>query len=374
MKNYYKILNKQKWYRLCQQKQPIFLASITAEAMVKNKFSLIPYYPKTYCNWNFAHYVEVGSHDRNIQDTTAFLKKDIKKSVLKLQNNFKDESRKLDSFNPKELNEKNIILYSELIAHRPRLWYEITIIDGALSHLYPLSLPPSFTLKGKTYNAQGILVKTALPKKLFPMIKERMDLLKIAIKHNSVRPTEKDLAKHVKEYSWLNSLGWWDELFDRRYFLEEMERLALKNPKKILVKLEMERKNHYREAKKLLEELKRQYPLGWQYIDIIRELTDLKEENWDIVCVTGARLRPLFEKTAKKYGLSYIEFMQLTPHEMAMTLKDDAMFISKKELIERMDNFLIISSKGKEQEIVSGARLNNSLLSLEGKSKKTTTT
>ncbi len=337
-------------------KQPVFLASMTTQGMVNPKYgSAVPFAPGSYINFTFSQFNVDADYKKNIKDTTGLLKNNLVSVSKKLKREVNKSSKSLDSFSPQKLDFKNLQVYTDLVSSRARQWYEIMIIDGALMKLYPDSLPKKFKLGNIEYTPASLLTIVALPKKLFPMIEERMDFLGMAIDLKKGKNITARLKKHSSRYSWMNSLCWWDEPYTVDFYFNQAKKLAKRNPASELEKTIKDRKSSYEAADKLLRELKEKYPKGWQCINVIRDLTDLKEDNWDAVSYAGVRMRPLFKDLAKKHHLSYSQLMQLSPLEMIKLMKTKKLPVSLKILNSRLKNFLIVSFDKSNQKVFSGA-------------------
>lgn len=356
--NIFSFIKNNNWYCLGKWKQPVFLACMTTHGMTSLEHgNALPFAPNVYANFHFRQWVIKKDYQKNITGACALFEKNFIGTFQKLKREVEMGIAGLNAFYPVELNTDTVQCYIYLVTQRARQWYEIMIADGAISELYPRTLPPSFALAGRKYTPASLLTKTALPKKLFPMIEEQIHLLEIAVNFKTSNNIEKQLEEHVRKFSWMNSLCWWDEPFTKEHYLNEIKKIASKNPETKLRKIKGDREKRYVLAEHILEELKKQYPEAYQYIDVIRELTDLKEENWDCVALAGVRLRPLFKTLAKKHNLSYTQLMHLSPSEFIELTKTKTLPVSVNILNARVKQFLIISLQNQQQEIFTKDKL-----------------
>jgi len=270
----------------------------------------------------------------------------LNKNLLKIGSQIKTEVHQainnIDSFRPKKLNRGEIKKYVDLTKVHGRQSLRFIIMGYALEEIYPKLLPKKFSLAKKQFTPQTLLALTALPKKLMPMVGENISLLKIAIKIKQKKDIAKDLKEHAQQFNWMNSICWWDEPFNPRHYRVEAEKLARSNPAKQLKKIIAGRKKQYQTAIKILKQLKIKYPSAWQYIDLIREMADLREESWDAVSRASVRLRPLFKNLAAKYFFSYNQLMMLSVNEM-LVIAENKLKIDLNEINRRLNCFGIYS-------------------------------
>lgn len=243
--------------------------------------------------------------------------------------------------------------YFSRIPYHGSQWFEIMMLDGALQKIYPTTLPPRFVVGEEAHTPQSILAVTALPKKLFPMIEERYHLLQLAQEKKEGKDISSGLEHHASMYGWMNSLCWWDEPFGSRYYEREVTQLAGGDPQGELQTLKQKRQAQYERAEMLLAELKMKYPEAWQYLDFIRDLADLKEENWDPVSIAGARLRGAWQRLAAKHHLSYNQLLSHTLEELYALIESDVQTVPVDLLNERIQSTTIVTTMD-EQSVVSG--------------------
>jgi len=349
-----KILKNRHWSLLGRWKHPLVLGDlVTGSITDKNLKTTFPAYPEIYIIINFKQFVSKKDYKKNIHSTELLLNQNVNHVIREIKKEVTMSLNKLLSFKPTKFDYKEVKEYFKQARLHGRQWYQIMLIDNVLEKFYLKSLPENFKLTGKKYTPHSLLAKTALPKKLFPMIKEQYDLLKIAIEAKAGKNIESKLKQHAKKYSWMNSMNWWLPPFTTEHYRKEVEEIIKGNPSKQFKELQVNRKQQYKEAANLLKELKKNYPDAWRLIDIIRDMADLKEENWDVISTTGTRMRPKFGELASKFFLTYNQFMMMTRKEMLKTLKENNLSNSPKELNQRLKNYAIIS-RGSISTVISG--------------------
>ena len=341
--NVEKFLKSKKWRLMGKWKEPLILGDAVTSSVVRPPAVIFDCLPSAYIMIGYKQFVPEADFQKDVSAVKKLLVSDPPNVVLKMKKQILNSVSRLNNFSVKELNAKNLNELFSLIRNQGRQWYEIMLVDEILQNFYPKSLPKSFLLGGEKYTSQSLLAKTALPKKIFPMIQERLDLLKIAIKAQKNDIT-KDFESHAKKYSWMASMVWQNEPFSIDYYQNLVEEKKKGNPKKELDVLQSERQKQHKLAEKLLAELKKSQPQAWLYIDIIRELADLKEENWDAVSIVGYRLRPLFRKVAASFYLSFDQFMMQTIEEADKTINSGELAVSVNELNQRLKHYGVIHS------------------------------
>ncbi|MBI4262340.1 hypothetical protein HY624_02335 [Candidatus Uhrbacteria bacterium] len=306
-------------------------------------------------NFDHRQFLPTVDFQNNVAESRKEFERDAIGTMHRLKEEIARDNAALNEFAPKTLDTATIKKYINLIAPKSRQWYEIMIADGALALIYPMTLPKTFELQGKTYSAESLLPEVALPKKLFPMIEEHWHLLEMAAKLRNKKSIDDDLARHVAQYSWMNSLCWWDEPFDAEYYRNAVAIAAKRDPAQELQQEHEARRVRYAHAEVVLADLKEKYPKAWECIDIIRELTDAKEDNWDAASLAGVRMRPLFKDIARAHGLSYHQFLQLSPTEMIAFFERGSLPVAIDILNERIKHHLVINHQEYGQMILAGA-------------------
>lgn len=352
-----KFLKTKQWHCMGKWKEPVLIVNLVISAVVDQTLpSVFGQTPSAYIGINLRQYVVSDDYARNGAAVRALFQSDPRRTSHRMQSVIAQSIRRTLQFSAKRLTPGILEQYFRHVSHRARHWYEIMCADRALTQLYPKTLPKKFKLSEREYTPESLLAEVALPKKLFPMIRERYDLLRIALRIRKGQSVAGALVQHVKQYGWMNSLGLWEPPFTVEHYKKEAEKLAKGDPKKELEQLQQERRQRYQHANRVLYILKQCYPQAWHYVDIIRELTDLKEENWDSLAMTHTRLRLLFSELARRHHLSYDQLMQLTPPEMTALVQRGTVPIDVDELNVRIRGFAIVSTSRSPYIVVGGKK------------------
>ena len=340
------LLKNKKWLKLGRWKEPVIMESCVSTAIVGQGGirSILNFFPSKYIIVGHAQYVDEQEFAEGVEGIKRLFLKDPKKLRAMFKGVIRSNSRKISGFSKTELNIKTLEKLFVALSHQGRQWFEIMLADTALQELYATSLPHSFSIAGVNYSPETFLAKVALPKRLFPIIEERGSALNIASKLKKGKDIQKEITRHAKKFGWMNSLCWWDPPFDNDHYMREVEKLSKKDTEGEARFFAKSREIQRKEMLKLLKEVKRNFPEAYMYIDIIRDLTDLKEENWDAVSILGAKLRPKLEEIAQKHGLTFIELIALGKDEWRLLLKGK-FFISKQELSQRISKPFLFATK-----------------------------
>lgn len=318
-----KFIKSRKWRMLGQWKHTGISESLFVPAFIdQNIESALPLSANAYVVALHRQFVAEDDFTRDITVATDCLAVNPSDVATRLKRIVTGSITRTERFSTDQINGDFLNQYFNTLRPHGRHWYEIMVADEALQVLYPTSLPSSFILAGETYTPQTLLAKAALPKTIFPMIEERQHLLQIAMlmAQNKNRRAEQELMSHVSRYSWMNSICWWEEPFTFEYYKDEAMKLTMSKPEAELLKIVESREQQHQYAEQLLSALKNKYLTAWLYVDVIRDLTDLKEANWDAVSHAGTRLRSAFKKLAAKHYLSYNQLMMMTGEEMQRLL------------------------------------------------------
>ena len=343
--NNVEIIKNNKWHLFGRWKHTGMFEDGMSRITVDGDFkTTVPFVPKYFLVLGNGQFITENDYREGVEEVKEMLKND----DIEFRNNFKkmiyESHEKLTNFNFDDIDSEKLKDYLLTSFKHTRYWFGIMLADGALQELLPSTLPEKFVLLGREMNRAELVANVALPKKDFPMILGEINLLKIAQKISEGDSVDEDLEKHAREYGWTNSLCWWTEPFDANYYREEAKRLSNNKPEEKLKLLEDKKKTQHQKAELILAELKKNFPEAWKYLDIVRDLADLKEENWDTVSIVGARNRKFFKKIATKYGLSYNQLFMMTLDEFLELLKNDKT-PDVDELNQRIKCFCVLASK-----------------------------
>lgn len=348
-------LQSRDWHKMGKWKHTKFLETTVGVGVNSEKLSAsLPFTTSAYLIVNYSQYTSKREHEENVARTVEEIRGRKGDVSAKLVHAVEKDVEKMNSFSCEELTAENLRELIAMLYRHGRSWYEIMCCDGALSKLFPESLPNNFELAGEQHAPSSLLTRVALPKKLFPMIREQYSLLEMAVKLQNKEEIEGELEEHAREFGWMNSLCWFAEPFSMDYYAKQVQELAGQNPQELLGEKKLARERQYARAEKLLQALEKQFPDAWLYVDMIRDLTDLKEENWDAVSIAGTRLRGAFRKAAAEFHLSYNQFSEMTPTEMLQTLETGKLPVEVDALNERMRGYASIIPRGEQATVFVG--------------------
>ena len=337
------------WHVMGKWKHTGISECAVAEAIVSpSLITVIPFQPRYYMALGNTQLLPEKDYRQNVQDTEQLLKARPRELADRLIKEIKASIELLFQFQPDTLNAKTIGSYLDLVGWHGRQWYEIMLADGALHNIFkPIGIPiksPLALAKAFDLNVIAECVET----------QEQYDLLQIAIEEQKGRPIDGDLSEHARRYGWMNSLCWWNEPFETGHYRQAIKEIS-GNPVEQFWDMKAKRAEQSRQGEELLETLRTAYPDAWVYLDIIRDLADVKEDNWDVVSIVGARLRAVFEEFGKNVALSYNQLMMLSPQEMKLFFNSQNLPVTVDELNDRMKCVAFISS-AERTEIQSGRR------------------
>jgi len=338
-------------------KNNILLACELVRGATELEGTAIPFSPSSYAIFDHNQFVPAREFEQDVEKTKTILERELPQSVENLRLASAPVVKELEGIAPTKITSESLRHLLSLPALQVRRWYELMLIDGALSKLYPQSLPAEFLLCGKNFTPSSLLAHAALPKILFPMVEEEFKLLEIAYCRRQGQDVSGQLERHAEKFGWLASLSWWDEPNSARHYEKIVEELSKNRPEEKLATKIHQRQEQYAAAEKILQELSRKFPRAFEIVDAVRELTGLREENWDAVSKAGARLRPLLRKAAAEFHLSLGQFMQLAPKEAYYLLENNALPQGKSidELNARLKHYAIVHAKGGDFLIFSGS-------------------
>ncbi len=206
-------------------------------------------------------------------------------------------------------------------------------------------------IKHKTRNGDvrkifGILIKP--DKKIFSE-EELADLYKIASYKNLPDNKLAELIKkHVRKYGWIASRWWHKAELSEAEIMKRIDE-AKRNAAKIL----KENDSRQKEDKKVFNRYVRDLKLNHnelRTIKLVKEIVYLRTYRTDIVHHSGYLLKTLFEATAKYFGISYDDLLNLQIQEILAGLKPDGnISIIRFEAKKRRDSnwvYRAINGKG----------------------------
>jgi len=365
--NYVKSHN---WFKVGTWKEPVFIQDAIARGMVEMRGRQAFFFPsKKYFVTKFSQYYEEDDYKSVLDKMKKSIREEGLVEIHQAIGKEVDEevARAADLTEQiKELNEQNIQKIFDQIKIHGKQSVRFIVLGYALEEMLPEFLSSS-EIEGQTYTPEMLLAKGAIPKKLSPMIEERANLLSIAADLKNGKEISHEIEKHAKRYGWMNSLCWWDEPFDSDHYKKLAANLVLENPAEKLQEIQNQKRGQEDEASKIRNWLQENDKKAFEYIDLVSEMADMREESWDIISIMGAHLRSLFKELAKQLGLEYNELMMMNVEEMQLAFKEGEAPVSKEELRERMKGFGSMVDQGSAiPRIFTGSIVVEARKSVEG--------
>ncbi len=188
-----------------------------------------------------------------------------------------------------------------------------------------------------------VLSNLILPQKTAFMIKEQEDLLRLAslinrnkkLKKIFITRTVKQLEskleridkkfaskikKHHQSYAWMNSLNWDVPLHRLSYYLKRIKDFIQNDPEEKLLEMRKESRLREKQVKDIIKEISLSEDICLE-INLIRDFIDAKMLNWDIVSISGYRMRPVIEEIAQRNSLVYDDILSCAPEEINQMLE-----------------------------------------------------
>lgn len=337
------LIKNKKWRLLGRWRQTALSEIEWVRALVQTT-AAYDFYPEAYIVLNHGVYVAADEMDRHAEFMRGELIRNPSEVSRKIAEVVEKATKETGSYTFETLDPVTLGEYIKQAAKHVRIWYEIMVVDAALMELYPKSLPAEFTLAGIPYTPQSLFAKAALPKKTFPIVEERSEILKIAIRAKKGEDVSADVAQHTEVYGWMNSLCWYTPPFDVRHYEAEIKKLILGNPGEELEELKRQKIIRTKNAEILLAEVREKYPVAWEYLDVVRDMADLREESWDAVSIAGQRNWPAFVQYAREKSITYNQLMSHSPEEFEALLRGEH-GVDVDLLNRRIKNFAVIAYK-----------------------------
>lgn len=348
-------IKKSQWFKIGKWKEPGFLQDIIIRAEIEKRMDVaLPYTTTVYLFAGFKQYILQSEYDEILHKMQDDLKKDPEQTLIKIRNEVKSAIAMTEKYNPAVIDKISLMRYIKLVNIAAWQSLRFILLGYALEIVYPKSLPQRFVIGKEEFTPQKLLAIVGLPKEVAPIVIERARILEIAASYNKKKDIEKELSDHAKEFGWMNSICWWDDPFSAEHYRNEVMKAAEGNPEEDLKRIKKSRAEQYSKANNILKIIKKKYPLAYSYIDMIREMADLRSQGWDAVSRAGMRMRPIFSALAAKNKISYEQMMMLTIDEM-LSLLDNKMNVKKKEIDDRLKALaLYADSNAHEIHVFSG--------------------
>ena len=301
--------------------------------------------------------------------------KEHQKNVL--EHSEKIKKKDLTNASDKELK-KHFEKFISNVKPNMSLGYVIQPFDQLFKELMEETLSKYLESK-EEFEKNNILAVLSHPKREATMVKERRDLLKIALgitKNKKLKayfakePVKKikaelaknhknvliQLKKHEEKYSWMSNVNWHEPSSTTEDFIKNIKCLPHKDAAKEIKKIETERKNSEEEHEKLVKDISHQGIQIKDFSDWVQEFINLKMDNWEAVSISGNNCLTLFREIAKRIGLDLEEFFLLTHEEIIrlfeQRIKKEELHIEKpKRGVLRIENHIYILSRVEVENI-----------------------
>lgn len=355
-----KKIDKARWQKVGQWKTPFLMDYIILEATKLERFR-----SRSFLCWFRNFYIMDGEFifSKDVEVLREYFKKNYNKKGYKFLEKYSKDIFKVSEqtlewaatlpthskarrLTKKELK-KIFSSFVKRMSYSIMAWgYIIFGIDKFLSHHIYQRLKDFVRQRKIKMSADELLATLTPSKKIAFMIKEREDLLHIAafiardrrFKRSFNVNTAKELVKNLNKkigkklankirkhkdlYAWMNSINWNTPPYNLEYYIERIKEFINNNPARKLVELKEERKQRRKEIKSLIEGLGLLSDLIFE-IDLIRDFIDAKMLNWNVVSISGYKMRPIIEEIASRYNLNYDDILSCTPQEINDLISKD---------------------------------------------------
>jgi phosphohistidine swiveling domain-containing protein len=161
---------------------------------------------------------------------------------------------------------------------------------------------------------ESVLARLTPPKRLASMSEERTELLKIALKSKQ-GDVKEDLAKHAVEYGWMENFLWTTAPSGAEYYAGKIKDV-LESAEAELERIDSERAALEKEYERIVSAIEEEGIEIKALAETVREFVNINMESWESVARSGNDCMNLFTELGKRQGLSYIETLYLSHHEM----------------------------------------------------------
>ncbi|MFA5886812.1 MAG: PEP-utilizing enzyme [Patescibacteria group bacterium] len=257
---------------------------------------------------------------------------------------YTSEGNKFIKFAKKANKDNNLLFVWNEFEKMSSVWaFWIVLAQTADSflenHIREIIRKNSFARK----NENKILSILTKPNKKTLSEQEIINLYKIVEKKETIQ-------KHLKKYGWLGARDWIGNPPDKKE-LETRIKIILPNIKK-LNKAQIENSLI---SKKEFDFYINKLNISKKDKDIInftKEIVYLRTYRTDIFHRVGFIMRDIFLKTAKKFDLTYEDFLKLTLNEILYYLKSNDLSKLKKEIKNRKNkNWIYTSVNGRDKVV-----------------------
>ncbi len=172
---------------------------------------------------------------------------------------------------------------------------------------------------------------------------EKISLLKISIKFKNNQNIEKDLEKHIFNYSWLKDTGYYGDYYNGSYYLNRIKRQAKLDPEKSLSKAQNEKNKQKERFNKILGKYKNKKSLIY-LIKTINESIYFRSFRSEEFYRSGIYLMNLLKEISKRINIkNYKEIFNFTVFEVISLLEENKK-VDQSLLKRRKESFIYITN------------------------------
>jgi phosphohistidine swiveling domain-containing protein len=303
------------------------------------------------------YYVDQRQHEKYVAGLYKLLKNDKfidsfhKDAQTKLEGILKNTRKKFKQDFTSLSNKDLLDLYRDFLLPNQtqfyiRMW-TVFNIGQPLANVVRKNLERYVTDKSRITE---YLLNLSSPLEPNNVLNERIDILKLALVKKLNRKTlEQRIIRHTGRYQHIPMFDFDHEPYSVEYFSKELK--AIKNPKKELAELQKLFRDHIKEFKLIVKELKpdRQFR---KLLEFLKENVFLRDYRDMLRQKLNLELRKIYHEIGVRLGLSIEEVAILTNDEIVKYLKIDKKF-PQSEVKKRNAAYLLIQ-KGNKVEIYSG--------------------
>lgn len=324
---------------------------------IKNKYPRklynFPYEGKFYLQANGSRCITEEDHDGMIEVTEEILKErpdffytwgekmeDIANDIREWTDNLKNKNWH------QRTNEELFGIIYEHCDLQAKLW------AVPLAYLYYFYFNDKIVeeliadLKQKLGNKfDDVLPSIVAQEKMSEIAMEKKELLELAIKEIRGDKIEKELKDHWKKFAYLNNYYYWGG----GYSLADMEG-------RLKTEVEKGENTISEELEELKPKILDQSILDDAEKNIVRSMKKLShafQYNDETLAYAIHNIRGLYNESAKRLGLTYNQFVELTLPEIEASLRKKESTIAKADLDERFKDHVLIAS-GDESILFTG--------------------
>ena len=184
--------------------------------------------------------------------------------------------------------------------------------------------------------------------------KELRSMLKMAIKLKKGKDIVTDVKKHIKEFGWINTRGFFGEAWSEEEIFERINSMLKENLINRLNELDKYAEKVKKDTKEVLSEIKADKGFR-DFIDITKKYVYFRTHRMDVFVKYGFLARPLFKGIARRINLDLEELWYLFSNEIEQAIIDKKDFSKVIEARRKGFGFIrsqekVVALTGKELE------------------------